>query len=329
MSYSKARELLDVALFIAGRDGTTLADVEMEFGCERRRVQRMLEALRDLFPQLERTVDEERRPRWRLPAASLSPFLAPTPDELVSLTKAIELMASGSAAVEAPQLRSLERKLRAGIPLRDRARLAVDEEALLESMGLAARPGPRPFSVAHVDEVISHALKSRQLLHINYASRADGAPHWRRIEPYGLLLGSRRYLVGRDTDKGTKLRYYRVEAIEDARADDHHFEPAPDIELGVQAKRGFGSFERSQEFGPVAWRFVPSAAAHARRVVFHPDQTFEQCDDGSLIVRFSASGHLEMAWHLYAWGDKVEVLEPSELAALVKNYQRGDFPGLP
>jgi hypothetical protein len=25
-------------------------------------------------------------------------------------------------------------------------------------------------------------------------------------------------------------------------------------------------------------------------------------DDGSLIMRFAASGQLEMAWHLYAWG---------------------------
>lgn len=48
-----------------------------------------------------------------------------------------------------------------------------------------------------------------------------------------------------------------------------------------------------------------------------------------MIVRFTASGFLEMSWHLYAWGDDVEVLEPSELAAMVHPYRRSDFVALP
>lgn len=51
--------------------------------------------------------------------------------------------------------------------------------------------------------------------------------------------------------------------------------------------------------------------------------------DGSLIVRFQASGHLEMAWHLYLWGDAVEVLAPDRLREMVAGYQRRDFPALP
>jgi hypothetical protein len=48
-----------------------------------------------------------------------------------------------------------------------------------------------------------------------------------------------------------------------------------------------------------------------------------------LIVRFSASGHLEMAWHLYVWGDDAEVLAPPALRQLVENHRRSDFPALP
>jgi predicted DNA-binding transcriptional regulator YafY len=36
-----------------------------------------------------------------------------------------------------------------------------------------------------------------------------------------------------------------------------------------------------------------------------------------------------MAWHLYQWGDKVEVLEPAGLRALVEGHARPDFPALP
>ena len=36
-----------------------------------------------------------------------------------------------------------------------------------------------------------------------------------------------------------------------------------------------------------------------------------------------------MAWHLYSWGDTVEVLEPAKLRAMVEGYRRSDFPALP
>lgn len=60
---------------------------------------------------------------------------------------------------EALQLRRLEQKVRALIPSDRTLRLATDEEALLEAMGFAARPGPRPALNAAVDAAISDALK--------------------------------------------------------------------------------------------------------------------------------------------------------------------------
>ncbi len=50
--------------------------------------------------------------------------------------------------------------------------------------------------------------------------------------------------------------------------------------------------------------------------------------DGSLTVRFDASGHLEMAWHLYQWGDQVAVLAPEALKDMVAAHRRADFPAL-
>ncbi len=47
------------------------------------------------------------------------------------------------------------------------------------------------------------------------------------------------------------------------------------------------------------------------------------------MVRFRASGWLEMAWHLYQWGDAVEVLAPDGLRALVEGHRRSDFEALP
>lgn len=329
MSYGKARELLQLALFLAGRTGRSLADIEQEFGCDRRRAQRMLGALRDLFPQLMRRTDDERRPHWSLPPASIASFTVPSSDELAALAHAIQTLKAGPARAEVEQLRQLEAKVWAMVPQQLKTRTAVDEEAMLECMGLATRPGPRPVADAEVDGRIAHSLKARQRLQILYASGRDSVPKWRIIEPYGLLLGARRYLVGIDVSKPAAIRYYRVDSIHAAKTTDEYFEVEPGFDLNEQAKKGFGTYESDREYGQVIWRFRPDAAAHAQRFQFHPDQKLTLEQDGSLTVRFKASGYYEMAWHLYTWGDKVEVIAPSKLRDMVEHHRRADFAALP
>jgi predicted DNA-binding transcriptional regulator YafY len=213
----------------------------------------------------------------------------------------------------------------------DGARLEVDEEALLEALGHAARPGPRPASSREVDAAISEALKGPFLLRILYRKRREDRPSKRVVAPHGLLLGVRRYLVARDTAKptGTSLQHYRVEEIYKAEVVGESFAFDPEFSLRRHAERGFGSFESLREHGEVVWKFSPNAAEQARRFIFHPTQQVEELDDGSLVVRFHASGHLEMCWHLYSWGDAVEVLAPEPLRAMVEGYRRSDFVALP
>jgi CheY-like chemotaxis protein len=47
------------------------------------------------------------------------------------------------------------------------------------------------------------------------------------------------------------------------------------------------------------------------------------------VPRLLGACHLEMCWHLYMWGDQVEVLAPEALRRMVEPYQRSDFLALP
>jgi predicted DNA-binding transcriptional regulator YafY len=79
----------------------------------------------------------------------------------------------------------------------------------------------------------------------------------------------------------------------------------------------------------VVWRFSPKAAGHARGFEFHPTQVLEDEPGGGLIVRFNAAGYVEMAWHLYMWGEDVEVIAPAILRDMVHSHRRGDLRALP
>lgn len=330
MSFFKAVDLLRLAMMATGRRGVCLSDVEAEFGGVRRTAQRMIVALQDAFPATEHLIGDGGRHYWTLPARAIAPLLSPSADELAAMSAAVTELERAGRGSEARLLRGLGQKVRALVPPEKGSRLAVDEEALLEAMGHAARPGPRPTVNAQVDEAISHALKGPFLLTIAYQNRTETTPSLRTIAPYGLLLGARRYLVGIDTarDDG-RLRHYRVEDISDAMPRDDSFDYPEDFDFTTYAERAFGAFHNDAEYGEVVWRFAPHAVDHAKRFLFHPRQSSELCDDGSLIVRFHASGHLEMAWHLYSWGDAVEVLAPPALAVMVAGHRRDDFPALP
>jgi predicted DNA-binding transcriptional regulator YafY len=101
------------------------------------------------------------------------------------------------------------------------------------------------------------------------------------------------------------------------------FKRDPEFDLERYSAQAFGSFFSEKEYGPVRWRFAPSAAVNARDFVFHPDQVMTEAEDGSLMVSFTASGWLEMAWYLIQWGDAVEVLEPLELKEMLDKVRSG------
>lgn len=330
MSYANAVKLLRLAIAASGRVGVTLSDIEEMFECNRRSAQRMTVALTDVFVNTDRWVDDEQFAHWRLPSESVVAFLTPTPEELAVLARAIDKLRNDGAANEADALKRLEEKVLAAIPRSLRARIEVDEEALLQALGLAARPGPRPVVEPDVEHQIATALKARHAIDILYKGWRDTEPRWRKLGPHGLLLGTRRYLVAQDLERrDNRPRHYRVEDILEVRESDENFVWIEDFDIANHARGGFSSYVNEEEIEDIVWKFSPEAAHRAQRFVFHPDQTTRTEPDGSLVISFRACGLLEMCWHLYAWGDKVEVLAPEALRAMVAGHRRSDFESLP
>lgn len=331
MSFAKAEQLLELAgMVAASRMGVTLTDVEERFGCAHRTAQRMLAALERQDPDVSAAFDDEGRKRWRVTGGRPRQIRHPTVDEIAALDLAIAAIAREGSGPEASALRRLSDKVRSLVPPATMARLEADHEALLEAQGLLARPGPRPKIDEDVSSVVLEALKACRVLEIDYRSAKDPEPKSRCVMPYGVLTGARRYLVARPVDDPTgAIRTYRLDAVVAARLGKDGFARPRDFDLQAWANRSFGAYHDESQYGEVVWRFAPRAAERARGHVFHPDQILEDGPDGSLIVRFVASGHLEMAWHLYTWGDAVEVLSPPTLKAMVEGYRRSDFPSLP
>ena len=329
--FTKAIELMRLADMAAARaEGVSLQDIEASFGVNHRSAQRMARALETVFTTVTVRVDESRRKWWSLSGDERLLRLQGIRDgELSALEMGIRRTRREGAVTEARALEALRDRLIAVHPPCEARRAEADAEAILQARGHACRPNPRVACDPETFEVIDATLKGPFRLEVTYRGARDAAPRTRLVEPYGILFGLRCYLVCREPDVDDRFRHFRLDRIQNARRIGETFLRDPEFDLERYAARSFGSFHSDAEFGTVIWRFDSRAAPVAREYVFHPDQVMEEDGDGGLIVRFDACGWLEMAWHLYKWGDTVEVIAPEELRTLVARCRRSDFPALP
>ncbi len=326
----KAQDLLKLARMSASRhQGVTVKETGKAFDVNERTAQRMVYALKEVFPSNDHDVDSDRRRWWKLRDTSMIGMQGIYDRELVALEMGIRRAEREGANSEAEALQALRDRLLATLPSSHARRAEADAEAILEAKGYACRPGPKVKTSPAVMSIIAAALKGPYRMIIWYQGAQDAAPRQRLIEPYGMPLGTRHYLIGRDPAKETGLRRFRLDRIARAEITLEWFEKDKDFDLEAYAAQSFGSFHSDADVSRVVWRFSPAAAATAREFAFHPNQEMVEQEDGGLIVSFEASGLVEMAWHLYKWGDTVEVIEPAALRELVAGWQNDRISVLP
>jgi len=330
MRWEKPELLLDLGRKLASdAEGLTIDDMAQAAGVNRRTAERMRDALWRLFPQMVEWQDGKTK-RFRIPGGLDSFMQSPTADELAALSAAAETLAAQGAQHRANALKSLDVKIRSAIRTADRRRLSPDVEALVRGQAAVLQAGPRPAENEELVATLHHAIMAMKAVRFVYkAGSKPGEP--REVSPWGLIFGRVNYLIGADLgDREPKTR--RLDRIAELEVIDKPGGPPDDFDLQAFADRSFGVYQ--DEVQAVVLRVAPGEPAEeARGWRFHPTQTLEDQPDGSVIVRFQASGMLELVWHLFTWGDKVEVLEPlvlkarlvQELDKALAHHRKGGF----
>jgi len=330
MSFVKARELLRIAELAKARyRGVSLRDIMSELSVNERTARRMARELEDLCPKVLITEDEDRRRYWKLAEAPFIDHRVVHEKELSALDLAIRRAARDGAENEVVALQRIRDHLVASVP-RVHARSAeVSSEIMMIANGFACRPGPATKIQKEYLDTLFNALVHPTMIEITYTSARNPQPRTKLVEPHGVVVGTRHYLVAREGQGDGQFKQYRLDRISKMVGTATLFERDPDFDIQTYSQTAFGSYFSKNEHGPVRWRFNPRAARVAREFVFHPTQVLTDLDDGSLLVEFKASGWVEMAWHLMSWGNAVEVLSPPELIAILDEVRRGEMEVLP
>jgi len=314
LRHEKATRLLELARLLASSaEGLTLDEMAGSMGVGRRTAERMRDAVREAFPQMEEVDDPPTR-RFRIPAGLDSIFQAPTADEFAALRAAADNFRSLGASTRAQALASLEQKVLSAVRAGVRRKLAPDMEALLEAEITSFQAGPRPFEDETVLTPIREAIMSLRRLKFKYEGGSTPGRE-REVTPFGLLFGRANYLVGAEGG-GTEPRTWRLDRIRDIKLSPTPGTRPEGFTLQAFVTRSFGIYQDGVE--EVRLRILPHGAEEALGWRFHPTQTLERQPDGSVLATFQAGGMRELAWHLFTWGDKVEILSPERLKTVMR-----------
>jgi predicted DNA-binding transcriptional regulator YafY len=299
-------------MMASSAEGVTLDEICQRMEVGRRTAERMRDAVRDLFPAMEE-IDEWPSRRFRIPGGLDGLFQAPTAEELAALAAAADLMDRQGAAARATALRSLEQKVLSATRAPARRRLAPDLEALLQAETIAVQAGPRPFEEEEVLSEVREALKALSTLRFRYEGGSTPG-RVREVTPLGILFGRSNYLVAQE-DPEAGPRNWRLDRIFDPQVTGRPGERPEGFSLQAYADESFGIYQ--DDTHEVVLKIHPHGREDALRWRFHARQKLEEKPDGSVIVRFRASGMRELAWHLFTWGDKAEVAEPQALKDMI------------
>ncbi|MBW2313861.1 MAG: WYL domain-containing protein [Deltaproteobacteria bacterium] len=288
--YHRVEDIIQLALALqVPGGGLCLEDIQQRFEVGRRTAERMREAVDRLYPGLTSSKGADGRKYWQLPSGQANGLVSWLPEELDALARAIHVAEGSGDAEDSRALSALHDKVEA---------LTAQSSAISPSdTGTpAAKPSAEPMANLQRAIVLDREIVFRR-------RRPDGELVPARARPYGLLGGARLLLVA-IYEGEVRPRLIPVADIDEVEPLETRFEREPNVDLRRYAANAFLPFEE----GPLThcWRFAAHDADEALEYEFHPEQRIDALADGSVEIHFHAESLVELAWHLFAWGDRVE-----------------------
>lgn len=310
-----ARQWLLIQRLARSRVGAGLDELSEELGCVRRTVYRDLDALMYAgFPVTSEKRDGKVYYRF-LDSFELGqvPF---TPDELLALAFAADLLKTLEGTVFHDSIRAALAKIRAG--------LGPELTTYLERLsdGFRVLPGPHKRYEAFRDTIrtLNEGVLESQTLEMRYRTGRTGEESTRRFDPYKVWYhNGALYVIGLD-HRSTEIRTFSIDRIQQIEATQESFSIASDFDFDTYIASGFGVV--ADPAVKVRVRFETEWAAYVDEREWHASQSTLRLPDGRLELTLAVGATQELANWILSFGGGAEVLEPSSLREEVRSSMK-------
>lgn len=299
--YPKLGKILNLIIKMQSRyAGITLNDIQNELEVSRRSAERLRDVLIWELPQVVELEVGGREKHWGFSrSTSLREIISFTKEEIAELESIKnELQYNNKKLI----LESVIDKLKA-LSKNKSAQIEDAIEILLKTEGSAVTQKPTYKININTLDLIRRAIKANLRINCKYDGKI------KTLSPYGIIYGENIYLVGVEGDKLAPY-VYRIHKISDIEITTQTFDKK-DFDIKEYSNKSFGVYQN--EIIKVELLFSADVAEDVINFNFHPTQKVKQNEDGSVTLKFKASGEREILWHLFKWGNKVKIISPRSL----------------
>jgi predicted DNA-binding transcriptional regulator YafY len=205
-------------------------------------------------------------------------------------------------------------------PLRSRIRMLLDDGDH-SADEIARRIRVVPFAAkAYRSEFfqdLCQALLSRRCVDMTYYSRPADSSSERRVSPQRLIYYRDNWYLDAWCHLRQGLRSFSIDAITVLQVTSEVAVEIDEDELNRELESGYGIFS-GLATRMARLRFKPEIARWISRETWHPQQVSSYDDDGYYLLSVPYSQDTELIMEILKYSDEVEVLEPPELRASVR-----------
>ena len=307
LRYSRVSDILELLVIMQSKVlGVTLTEIADRFHVSRRTAERLRDAITNILPQIDEIGTVGKEKHWGFTSGYMNEIISFSPDEIAIL----ESIKDGlNVEFKKKTLDSVITKLKA---LSRKQITRVDDaiELIMKSEGVAVTQKPSYKIDIQLIDTVRQAIKQNKMICAKYLGND------KILAPYGIIYGSNVYLIGVEEEKPNPY-VYRLHKLSDVKLTDKSFDKG-DFDIKEYANHSFGVYQN--ETIKVELLFTSGVAEDVLNYNFHPTQKIKQNNDGSVTVKFKASGELEILWHIFKWGDSVKIVAPTKLKKMYIEY---------
>jgi predicted DNA-binding transcriptional regulator YafY len=305
----RADRLVATLLVLQARGKVTAAELAEELEVSVKTARRDLEAL--AVAGIPVYSQPGRNGGWQLLGGARTDLSGLTAAEARTL-----FMIAGPSSTATPEAKAALRKLVQALPETFRADAeAAASAVVLDPARWGGTPPPRP---PHLDALQRAVLDGVQV-RLGYADRRRSRTE-RVVHPLGLVEKDGVWYLVADTANG--MRTFRVNRVRSVEPTGEPVERPAGFDLARTWESVVATIEEQRTSARAVVR-TPSWGGHAMRGQFGPTtKVLAELDDGRLEIEIGAPTYAYLAEGLAGWGDRIEVVGPPELRALLAEIGR-------
>ena len=306
--YSRISDILDLAVFMSSKlNGVTIKDIEERYKVSRRTAERMRDSLTCIFPSIDEIETDDIQKHWGFINYSISNLISFNPKEIANIEQCQRRTTNKEMKEE---LGKTIEKIKV-LSCKHAVSVENEIELYMQTEGYAVRQMPQYKISLDIIDIIRNAIQHSKIVTGIYHDKK------RIIEPLGMIYGSKIYLVAREKAKGDDIYTFLLHKFSDLKLTGKSFDKQ-NFNLAEYSNQSFGVYHG--EILDVKLSFDAEVSDEALNYNFHPTQKVKQEKDGSVTIKFKASGSKEIMWHVFKWGRHCKILAPKSLKGEYKKY---------